>query len=172
MWIFDKQKIIITIKIILGMILFCASCLWGLRMMKSIAKTEIQYHKEIRSFKASSEPMELLIPEWNWYRYIKIGTIDQIDDNFATLFYHNQKNLIIAGHDIDRVFHSLQKIEIGMEVLLKQEKQTIRYRVEKIMRVFPEEIQYLEETSIEQLTLITCTENNRKRLIVICSRVS
>ena len=30
------------------------------------------------------------------------------------------------------------------------------------------EIQYLEETTNKQLTLITCTEHNQKRLIIIC----
>lgn len=112
--------------------------------------------------------MKLIIPEWDFERLIKEGTVNQIDDSFATYIPGNKNNIVIAGHDIPIVFHQLQYIQIGMTIYLRNGNKIIKYIVTDKKSVKPTKIQYMNDSEEEQLTLITCTENDQKRLIVIC----
>lgn len=131
----------------------------------------ITFQNEKLSFEKEEEQVtKLQIPEWNFERFIKIGTVNQIDDSFATYLTGNQNNIVIAGHDIPIVFHELQKIKLGMKVYLKKGNKIIEYIVIEKKSVKPTEVQYLKDTKEEQLTLITCTEDDQKRLIIICKK--
>lgn len=133
--------------------------------------TIVDFHKEkINLERQETEIKKLEIPEWNFERFIKVGTVNQIDNSFATYLPGNKNNIVIAGHDIPLVFHQLQKIKIGMKVYIKKGNKMIEYIVVDKKSVKPTEVQYLEDTKDEQLTLITCTEDNQKRLIVICKK--
>lgn len=138
------------------------------------ATTIITFQNEKLAFEEQEElggqVTKLQIPEWNFERFIKVGTVNQIDDSFATYIKGNQNNIVLAGHDIPIVFHDLQKIKIGMKVYLKKGNKIVEYRVADKKSVKPTEVQYLKDTEEEQLTLITCTEDDQKRLIVICKK--
>lgn len=129
------------------------------------------YQHEKNQIQESVEHMKLVIPNWGWERYIKRGKIDNIDPLFGTIFGKNEKNQIIAGHNINRVFHDLHYLKKGMRIEFHRNNQVLTYYVFNMLIVNIDEVQYLEETKKEQLTLITCTENDQKRLIVICLRV-
>lgn len=129
------------------------------------------YQHEKNLIKESVEHMELVIPDWEWKRYIKRGKIDSIDPLFGTMFGKNERNKIIAGHNINRVFHDLHYLKKGMRIELHYNNQILTYNVFDMLIVNVDEVQYLEESEKEQLTLITCTENDQKRLIIICLRV-
>lgn len=118
------------------------------------------------------ETQKLEIPDWNWERLIELGTVDQISDNFGTLLKGNKKNLIIAGHDTDQVFHDIHKLQLGMDLVFIKNGQKTKYQVTKIVKVDPTQVEYLEETKKEQLTLITCADDDQKRLIVICEKIT
>ena len=79
-------------------------------------------------------------------------------------------NLSIAGHNKHdgTMFGKLYKLEIGDEISLTDlKKQTINYKVYEKFITDPNDVSVLEnqnETERE-VTLITCTDGNRKRLI-------
>ena len=127
-------------------------------------------YSEDKLFLEKEETIRLEIPEWDFERFVKIGTVNHIDDSFATYIPGNKNNIVIAGHDIPIVFHQLQNIQIGMKVYLKKGNKVVRYTVIDKKSVKPTEVQYMYDSIEEQLTLITCTENDQKRLIVICSK--
>lgn len=116
--------------------------------------------------------MFIEIPNWNWKRAVRIGTVDHIYSKYATLLTETKNNIVIAGHDIDIVFHELQKIKVGEEVVFIVDGEEIMYQVTEVKKVWPYQIEYLKETEESQLTLITCTENDAKRLIVICKKIN
>lgn len=158
-------------KKIFLMLLFCSS--FYLMTDYSVEKTSsiVAYQQEKMVMEEKSDTMELEVPAWNWNRFIKEGTIDQIDSNFGTLITDNIHNIILAGHDLDWIFHDLHQLEIGNRIVFKKYGLEKWYQVEKILVVSPDQVQYLEDTQSDQLTLITCTENDQKRLIVICKKI-
>ncbi len=148
----------------------CLLCFSLYLLTTSVYKESIMistYYNE-KSVLEKEETMRLEIPEWNFERFIKEGAVNHIDDLFATYIPGNKNNIIIAGHDIPIVFHQLQKIQIGMDIYLKKGNKVLKYVVVDRRSVKPTEIQYMYDSPQEQLTLITCTENNQKRLIIIC----
>ena len=160
-------KIIVWISVIV--FIFCIGTLC--QELKESAETFISYRSGISKMKKEDNCTKLEIPVWEWEKLIQIGTIEEISSSFATLLKGNKNNLVIAGHDTDLVFHALQQIKIGMKISLWVEKKHSIYQVQKILKVYPEEVKYLAETKNEQLTLITCTEQDKKRLVIICSKI-
>lgn len=145
-----------------SLFLLTANVFEGTITMHTYYKEKLNLEKE--------EAIRLEIPEWNFERHIKEGSVNHIDDSFATYIPGNKNNIVIAGHDIPIVFHQLQNIRIGMSIYLKKGNKVFKYTVIDKKSVKPTEIQYMYDTEKEQLTLITCTENDQKRLIVICAK--
>lgn len=155
-----------------GLLIIMSVCIYiSMNDIKEESISLMDYQKEKIGMQKREEKLELEIPDLDFKRLIKIGTIDKIDDSFATLLEQNTKNKIIAGHDIDLVFHELHNVKIGMTILFNEYGKKQEYQVEQILIVHPYEAHYLEETEEEQLTLITCTEYDQKRLVITCKRI-
>lgn len=80
-------------------------------------------------------------------------------------------NLSIAGHNKynGTMFGKLKKIEIGDEIYLTDlNKITIDYIVYSKFTTDPNDVSVLEtkDENIREVTLITCSDGNRKRLII------
>lgn len=80
-------------------------------------------------------------------------------------------NLSIAGHNKydGTMFGKIDKLEVGDELSLTDlKKQTINYKIYSKFVTDPNDISVLENQneSIREVTLITCTDGNRKRLIL------
>lgn len=160
------RKIIFIVVLIISVWIVADSIINEVTIQKTYQIEKIKLEKE-------ADPiLKLQIPEWNFERIIKEGTVSNIDKTFATLLIGNKNNIIIAGHDIPIVFHVLHDITLGMIVYLKKGNQIIEYVVTQKLVVKPTEVRYLEETEKEQLTLITCTDYNQKRLIILCDKKS
>lgn len=129
------------------------------------------YQKEKQEIQNKKEVMNLEIPELNMKRSIATGNSNKIDRFFATLLEGNHNNQVIAGHNIASVFHDLHYLKIGMYIYFTDHFEKQKYQVSKMLIVDPTQIKYLQETETEQLTLITCTENDQKRLIIICNKL-
>lgn len=129
------------------------------------------YQKEKPGIQNKKQIMKLEIPELNFTRSIIIGNVNKIDRFSATLLEKNHNNQIIVGHNIVSVFHDLHYLKTGMYVYFTDHFEKKKYQVTKILTVDPTEVKYLDETEKEQLTLITCTKNDQKRLIIICNRL-
>ena len=89
---------------------------------------------------------------------------------------NNYGNLSIAGHNNydGTMFGKTKKLEIGDIVELTDlENQTIQYQIYNIFVTDPNDVTILEtkDKAIREVTLITCTNGNRNRLILQAKEV-
>lgn len=67
-------------------------------------------------------------------------------------------NIIVYGHNLNKIFGVLRKVNVGDEVeMIGSDGQTHRYLVEDYQVVNPSQTELLLPTSYEVLTLYTCT---------------
>lgn len=81
-----------------------------------------------------------------------------------------EDNIIIAAHNKDGLFKDLSKLEIGDKIKLKNKNIENTYSVTKQKTAKPTEIEELKKLKKDQLILMTCTEDDDKRLIVIAEK--
>ena len=103
---------------------------------------------------------------------------DYSEDNLklsVTKFYKGVPNEIgnfcIAGHNyvVSNMFHNLKKLEIGDEIFLTDKfKGTMEYKIYNKEIVNPRDVSCLsQETDGKvELTLITCTSDSQRRIII------
>lgn len=117
------------------------------------------------------------IPELGIQRIIKEDTSKKVLDDGYVVIWNEEKeiekigNLLLAGHNIQNVFKDLIKIKKGMKVYLYHKSDVYVYEVVARKIVDVTENAYLEDTPYKQLSLITCTKDNQKRLFIICSLI-
>ena len=80
-------------------------------------------------------------------------------------------NLSLAGHNKynGTMFGKLKNLSLGDIVeLTNLNKTTMRYKINDIIKTTPNDISILQtkDNSIRELTLITCTNGNKERLVV------
>lgn len=85
-------------------------------------------------------------------------------------------NCVIAGHrnyTFGKFFNRLEEVEIGDMIYIDTPTDTYSYRVYEIKTVKPEDVEILENTDKEILTLYTCTPIYiaTHRLVVVSERV-
>ena len=95
--------------------------------------------------------------------------------HFPTSVYPGEKgNSVIIGHRFQYVppakntFFNLDKVQIGDEIVVKNDEDTFRYIVTNIEVVERNDVSILEQTSDYRLTLVTCTPlwTSRQRLVI------
>ncbi|RKM55550.1 class D sortase [Butyrivibrio sp. X503] len=84
-------------------------------------------------------------------------------------------NCVIAGHrnyNFGKYFNRLDEVEVGDEIFVDTRDDTYEYKVTEIKVVNPEDVEILDPTDDEQLTLYTCTPIYiaTHRLVVIAKR--
>lgn len=67
-------------------------------------------------------------------------------------------NIVIYGHNTPKVFGNLNSLKEGSEVMLTTNShQTLIYKIDSIKKVFPQDVEILQQGSEERITLFTCT---------------
>ncbi len=94
----------------------------------------------------------------------------------ATVLPGEVGNCVIAGHrnyTFGKYFNRLNEVEIGDMIYIHTPTEKYSYKVSEIKTVKPEEVEILENTENEILTLYTCTPIYiaTHRLVVIAERV-
>lgn len=93
----------------------------------------------------------------------------------VTKFWGNNPNEIgnfcIAGHNFKNknMFHNLKKLEVGDKLILKDNNiGCVEYEIYNIYTVLPEDVSCLSQNTNgkKEITLITCTNDSKKRIIV------
>ena len=84
----------------------------------------------------------------------------------SSISLNSNKNIILAGHSIDNVFKNLHKLKINDEIKIITKNNERIYLVSEILVVNDNDIEYMEQTNTNILTLITCMNNSKKRLII------
>lgn len=86
-------------------------------------------------------------------------------------------NFCIAGHNFKNknMFHNLKKLEIGDKIFLKDNNiGSVEYEIYNKYTVDPEDVSCLSQDTngTKEVTLITCTSNSKKRIIIKAREVS
>jgi LPXTG-site transpeptidase (sortase) family protein len=81
-------------------------------------------------------------------------------------------NQVIFAHARENLFLALQSIKLGEEIYILNDDAWFSYKVTEIKEVFPSQIEVIEKTEDQTLTLYTCSGyKDSKRLIVVAKRV-
>jgi LPXTG-site transpeptidase (sortase) family protein len=84
----------------------------------------------------------------------------------------NDNLTVLAGHNINLVFHKIHHLSKNDVVYIKSYKKVKEYKVIKKTIVNIDNYDLLfKKYNKDTLILITCTNNDLKRLIVICELV-
>lgn len=119
----------------------------------------------------------LEIPTYHIKRVIqRESTKKYLDDGYVVVWNEEKDlekigNILLAGHNIKNVFLDLPKVTLGTRVYLYYKHFIFIYEVVSKKIVHVTEDAYLEDTPYPQLSLITCTKDNQKRLFVLCSLI-
>lgn len=154
-------------------------------------KTENQINKKQEVTKIATKEkvfLQNVEKEYKGYLVIAMLQIPKIDVNTCVLaeyskdslyecvtkFYGKEPNEVgnfcIAGHNSKRknMFTHIKELEIGDEIILTDnEYGSIIYKVYEKYKVLPEDTSCLSQnTNKREITLITCTNDSSKRIIV------
>lgn len=94
-----------------------------------------------------------------------------LDDKYvamdsSSISLDSKKNIILAGHSIDNVFKNLHNLKINDEIKIITKNKEQIYSVSEILIVNDNDTKYMDQTDINILTLITCMNDSKKRLII------
>lgn len=115
------------------------------------------------------------IPSLNIKRLIVKGTGKEIlDKNLIGILKSSVNldsefgNIILAGHNTNNVFQNLHKAKIGDKIKIVTLKDTYTYAVKDKQTIDESDMSFFKQVSNKKiLTLVTCENNIKKRLIVV-----
>lgn len=160
-------------KIKIGILLISISFISMFFKIKN-DNNNIKFHNEIISnvYDNHIEYKEYLgyieIPKYNIKRLIKEGMNDEmLDNNYVGFKRINDKLILLAGHDINLVFHKIHYLETNDLIYLNLYK-LIKYKVIKTYEINVDDYSILNNKyDSETIILMTCTKEENKRYIVI-----
>ena len=116
----------------------------------------------------------IYIPRLEYKNIMKTGDYSLLDENIVLMisnkivFNKEFGNIILAGHNNKSVFSILYKLKESDEIIISDFKNTYSYTVYKIMTVNIKDTYILDNVYNDKiLTLITCTNDNQKRHVVL-----
>lgn len=147
-------------------------------------KQEEQKEKEMKEY-----PKEEIPKEYKSYSIIAKLEIPKIELETFVLKTYSEKslnisvtkfwganpnqigNFCIAGHNAPNknMFHNLRELQIGEKLwLIDRNVGKVEYEIYDIYTVYPEDVKCLsqETEGRREITLITCTNDSKKRIIV------
>lgn len=136
---------------------------------------EIQKTQIPTEYKGFSVIAKLEIPKINLETYVLENYSVQALTVSVTKFYGGEPNEIgnfcISGHNyvVKNMFHNLKKLDVNDEIFLTDLKnRTYKYKIYKKETVLPKETECLSQITNGriELTLITCTTDSSKRIIL------
>ncbi len=132
--------------------------------------------------KTDPRPQRLRIPSIQLdtpvYEVFVVNNAWQVAE-YAAGYHHGSAlpgtngNTVLAGHAGLRgaVFRDLPRVAPGDDILLEAGGWIYRYRVRELRQVWPSQVEVMEPTPTPVLTLITCTNWDTQRLIVIADLI-
>lgn len=124
-------------------------------------------HVAIASIGLNSSIVEVFVQDGTW----------QVAD-YAVGYHHGTgivglSNMVLAGHKGLRggVFRDLERINVGDEIVVTADGEQFRYRVRTTGSVWPNQVDVMYPTQQAQLTLLTCTNWDMQRFVVVADFV-
>lgn len=113
----------------------------------------------------------IYIPKFEYKSLIKKDK-NALDENLVQMpnFSDNigGNNIVLAGHNNKYVFHKIYYLEQGDEIIISNFNTDYRYIVNKTKYIYVNDYDSLYNE--DSITLMTCTNNNQERYIVIAKR--
>lgn len=108
-------------------------------------------------------------------RLIKYGTSESIlNKGFVGMLTNSANlddefgNIILAGHSISNVFQNLHYINIGDSIKIVSHSDTYLYKIIGKYTIADNDLSYFQNVKDKKiLTLVTCKNNNKQRLIIV-----
>lgn len=136
-----------------------------------------EYPKEnvILEYKGYDVISKLEIPKINLETYIlKKYSVETLNISVVKFWGANPNmpgNFCVAGHNFKNknMFHDLKDLQIGDNLfVIDNNIGKVEYEIYKIYKVLPEDVSCLsqEKNGEKHITLITCTNNSKERIIV------
>lgn len=128
-------------------------------------------------------PQRIVIPaiglETSVYEVFVVDGVWQVAE-YAAGYHHGSAlpgetgNTVLAGHAGLRgaVFQDLDRLTIGDEIQLDSADWSYTYRVRDLTEVWPTQVEVMDPTTSPVLTLITCTNWDTQRLIVVADLIA
>lgn len=172
---------------ILSIILIFISFIGLFRIQISRRLLLVEEHKIIENINKSNTAFNhvdddvvgyLEIERLNIKKLIKKGvSAEVLDQNIIGMLEigpigNDDNDIILAGHNINEVFHHLHQIKINDIVKITTNDSCYRYKVKNILTVDDTDVQYLLNKHENRLTMITCTSITNKRLLILCDLIS
>lgn len=158
-------KRIIKIYILLSCFIFMIPVAKDIKLKQKIDNILINKEKSIYEG-------TIYIPKFSYKNIIKKDE-SALNDNlvFMTNFSDEigDSKIVLAGHNNKYVFNKIYYLEVGDEIILSDNSKDYRYVVNKKRYIKVDDYDSLNNK--DSLTLITCTNNNQERYIVIAKRV-
>ena len=160
------------LKRIIKIIILCSSFVLFIPIVKDIKLIEkvdrvISIKKEQSKYRGY-----IIIPKFGYKSLIKKGG-ETIDENLVELTNFSdeigESNIVLAGHNNKYVFNKIYYLEKGDEIIISDFNIDYKYIVNKTKYIYVNDYDSLNNK--DSLTLITCTDNNQERYIVIAKRV-
>ena len=189
-----KKFKVFTLILLIFLIIFCSYILIKIiKENKELTKEEIEIDKisqnktiEINENKEKEHPIlaeykgypaiaKLEIPTINLETYVLTEYSEEALQVSVTKFYgknpNEPGNFCISGHNyvLKNMFHNLKELNINDEIYLTDVLYgKIKYTIYDILSVYPKQTEVLnQETGGKtELTLITCTRDSKKRIII------
>lgn len=138
---------------------------------------EKEYPQEevIQFYKGYSVCAKLVIPSISLETYVlEPYSIEALNVSVTKFWGANPNdigNFCVAGHNFKNanMFRKLNKVKVGDSLFLSDHQWgKVEYQVTDIQIVYPEDVSCLAQDTagIRQVTLITCTNDSKKRIIV------
>ena len=157
-------KRIIKIYILLSCFIFMIPVAKDIKLKQKIDNILINKEKSIYEG-------TIYIPKFSYKNIIKKDE-SALNDNlvFMTNFSDEigDSKIVLAGHNNKYVFNKIYYLEVGDEIILSDNSKDYRYVVNKKRYIKVDDYDSLNNK--DSLTLITCTNNNQERYIVIAKR--
>lgn len=169
----SAKKLIKRISLFCFFVAFCISI--GYRVQNYIntqqQKTILQKNK-LKNQNYTEIPY-LEIPKYQLTKIIKDSVEPKVlDQKYVGIWNQNKdlrkrNHIVLAGHNVRDVFGKIKHLQTGDVLILHFKDVIFYYEVEEKKIISVQETYYLEETSFPKLTLVTCVEDDQKRLLVI-----
>ncbi len=144
--------------------------------IEEVVIEKYQYPKEYveETYKGYNVIAKLEIPQIELETYVIKFSEETLNISVTKFWGPNPNesgNFCIAGHNFKNknMFHNLKKLEIGDKIFLKDNNiGTVEYEIYNKYIVDPENVSCLSQDTngSKEVTLITCTSNSKKRIII------
>ena len=180
------------LKIVSLLFIFCCCCILidlFYNERNSVLEQNSIIHDEFESYDADNNDSlkgisylsdyagYIYIPRFDLKRLIVYGTdSDVLDKGYVGVYdlsacLECNDMIILAGHNISSVFHSLHYININDFVFINTRTINRKFYVYDKIVVDDSDIDYLYDNRVNELLLITCTDNVHERLLVFLKEV-